>query len=502
MAATSGPADFPVFCGIDVGTQGVRVVLVDASGVSRGTGTAALPPSRRDGVRHEQSPDDWWSAVVTAVREALDLAGPRARVEALALDATSGTVLLEDRDGRPVGCAVMYDDGRAAEQAVRVQAAGAELWERQGYRMQASWALPKVVWLMQQAGGADAMRRAGTRVVHQSDHLVRRLAGRPVRTDTSNALKTGVDLVDVVWPVDVFADLGIGEGLLPDPVLPGVVIALVSDEAAELTGLVAGTPIKAGMTDGCAAQIASGAVTPGTWSSALGTTLVIKGATRELLHDPAGAVYSHRHPDGGWLPGGASSTGAGILAQAFPGADLELLTDCAATLVPTSGTTYPLAGSGERFPFRAPDARGFSDGEPVSGPGRFAALCQGIAYVERLSYDVLAGLGAATDGPVHLTGGTTANRWFDQLRADVLGRPCLLPGSAEAATGMAVLAAAHGSLTETVDRMIQVRDRFEPNPERGAALMPGYRRLVQALSERGWLDADVAAGALARAGAR
>src|SRR4029079_6142435 len=89
--------------------------------------------------------------------------------------------------------------------------------------------------------------------------------------------------------------------------------------AAAETSIPEGTPIFAGMTDGCSAQLGAGAVRVGSWNSVLGTTLVLKGVAPELLKDPLGVVYSHRSPDGHWLPGGASSVGAGVLAQQFPG---------------------------------------------------------------------------------------------------------------------------------------------------------------------------------------
>ncbi|MFB9840722.1 carbohydrate kinase, partial [Actinoallomurus acaciae] len=89
--------------------------------------------------------------------------------------------------------------------------------------------------------------------------------------------------------------------------------------AAEVTGIRAGTPIVAGMTDGCAAQLGAGRLTPGSWNSVLGTTLLLKGVTREPLRDPYGVVYSHRAPDDVWLPGGASSTGAGAISRDVPG---------------------------------------------------------------------------------------------------------------------------------------------------------------------------------------
>ena len=523
-----GAGQVDACCGVDVGTQGVRAVIVSGTGRVLGAGGAPICRDHRDGPVHEQPPEDWWQALVVAVREAVDQAtaavGAVPDVRAVALDATSGTVLVEGADGSPRGPALMYDDTRAAAQAERAQAAGAELWRSLGYRMQPAWALPKVLWL-QDAGALGH----GDRVVHQADHLVRRLVGAPVATDTSHALKTGVDLESAAWPGEVFADLGIPLALLPPVVLPGTVLGTVSAGAAAQTGLRAGTVVRAGMTDGCAAQIAARALRPGSWSSALGTTLVVKGSTGQLLHDPSGAVYCHRNPDGGWLPGGASSTGAGVLRDTFPGADaaaLAGLTRRAAALVPLAAVVYPLGGAGERFPFVAPAARAFGletvglDGVGLGTVGaaagsgahagagrtadaaRFGALCQGIAYVEKLAYDVLADLGADVSGPVSLTGGAARNRWWSQLRADVLGRPALLPAFAEAAVGMAVLAAAEpGVLAETAEAMVPIAETLTPDPARGAALLPGYHRLVEALADRGWLEHGLAGRVLAfRAG--
>lgn len=490
----------PAFCGVDVGTQGVRAVIVSAEGALLGSGDAALAGDHRDGVRHEQPADGWWQAVTTAIRGAVDQAGPEVEITALALDATSGTVVVEDRDGGTRGPALMYDDTRAAAQAERAQRVGAPLWSALGYRMQPAWALPKVLWLIE-----TGALGAGDRVVHQSDHLLRQLVGSPVATDTSHALKTGVDLRIASWPGDVFDELGIPAAVLPEVVLPGTQLGTVSAEAAQATGLPRGTIVRAGMTDSCAAQIAARALRPGSWSSALGTTLAIKGSTPELLHDPTGAVYCHRNPDGGWLPGGASSTGAGILRDTFPRAtasELDALTAQAAGRGPVEQIVYPLAGAGERFPFVAPAARGFGLPGLDTDTERFAALCQGIAYIERLAYDVLAVLGADITGPVSLTGGPTRNAWWNQLRADVLGRPVLLPASGQAAVGMAVLAAAApGQLAETAEGMVALSGSLQPDADRGAQLVSGYRRLVESLAEREWLPAPTADAVLSRTAA-
>lgn len=484
------PADDRTWLGIDVGTQGVRGVLLDAAGEILATGTAPLMKDSREGARHEQDPQEWWSALCTASRTATAALGGRP-LGGLAVSSTSGTLVVQDRAGHPLRPALMYDDARAVDEAQLAQGAGEALWLRLGYRVQRSWALPKLVWL-QRAG-----ELTGAIVAHQADHLTGRLTGGPTASDTSHSLKSGYDLVERRWPTDVLDALGVDPAVLPDVLLPGSVVGHVTDDAAAVTGIPAGTTVRAGMTDGCAAQIAARALTPGSWSTALGTTLVVKGATAHLLHDPSGAVYSHLNPDGGWLPGGASSTGAGIIARDFAGNDLAELTAQAATHLPSADVTYPLPGTGERFPFVAPDATGFTTGATTASPAeRFAAVLQGVSLLERLAYDVLAGLGADISGPVTLSGGATRNHAWNQLRADVLGRPALLPTSTEAAVGMAVLAAAApGRLGVTADAMVRITRTFEPDERRGEQFAEPYRQFCAALVDRGWLDPATLAGA-------
>jgi sugar (pentulose or hexulose) kinase len=471
--------------GIDLGTQSVRALLVGPDGEVLGTGSCRLTRDRRTGRRHEQEPAEWWSATCAATRAALEAAGCPA-VDAVSIDSTSGTLVVQSADGIATGPALMYDDGRAAAEAASCRTAGGELWDRLGYRMQDSWALPKLVWLTRQGDLS-----AGLRVAHQADHVAARLTGGPVASDLSHVLKTGYDLIDLRWPAEVLDALGVDAEVLPDVVPAGTQVATVSARGAEASGIPAGTPVRAGMTDGCAGQVAAAALEPGAWCSSLGTTLVLKGSTPELLRDPHGAVYCHRNPDGGWLPGGASSTGAGVLPHEFPEADLDALTEQASRLPVPGAVTYPLNGTGERFPFAATDAHAFGL-EPAahgSQAERFSAALHGIAYVERLSFDVLAGLGADTTGQVAFAGGAVRNRWWNQLRTDVLQRPVIVPEQVEAAVGSAVVAASPpGRLGETARRMVRTRERLEPDHARGERLLEGYSRLVTALVERGWLD--------------
>ncbi|MXM61931.1 carbohydrate kinase [Streptomyces sp. HUCO-GS316] len=467
--------------GIDLGTQSVRALLVGGDGAVLGSGAVPLA-GHRDAMRHEQDPGAWWEAVRVASRAAL--AGrPPVPIGGLAVCGTSGTVLLTDGFACPLTPALMYDDGRASAHTARLGSAG--------LRVQDSWGLPKALWLLDAYGPG--------RIAHQPDVITARLVGRPVPADSSHALKTAYDLEHDAWPESV---PGLPRDVLPDVVPPGTRLGEVCRAAAEATGIPAGTPVVAGMTDGCAAQIAAGALRPGAWNSVLGTTLVLKGASSAPVRDAGGVVYNHRSPDGTWLPGGASSVGAGALTAAFAGADPAAMDARAAAFEPSGAVAYPLVSRGERFPFLAPDACAFVLGEPASDADRWAALLQGVGLTERLCHDYLHHLGASTAGPLTFTGGGARSAYWNQLRADILGRPARVPQQTEPALGMAALAA-YGTgtaptLADAAERMVHIRTLIEPRPGRTALFAEPYARLVGELEQRGWLPEAVAARARGR----
>ncbi len=482
-----------VCLGIDLGTQSVRAVAVSETGSVLGQSSQPLT-GRRDGSRHEQDPEEWWRVTTIACRGTLTKLHSR-RISGLAVDGTSGTVLLTNSSGDALTPGLMYDDLRACKEAHSISEVGGTIWTALGHHMQPSWALPKLLWLLRENRNSVL----GARLTHQADFINRRLVGCEVPSDSSSALKTGYDLIKESWPYEVLEALGVPEEIMPEVVRSGTQIGTVCADAAAATGIPAGTPIIAGMTDGCAAQIGAGALEVGSWNVVLGTTMVLKGVTNQLILDPSGALYSHRSPDGYWLPGGASNTGAGVFTNRFPVQDLDILGSQAAEREPVDIIAYPLAGRGERFPFVAPTAEGFVLGDASSDIHLFAALLQGVSFVERLCFDYVDMLGAPVNGAVSLTGGGARNQYWCQLFADVLERPVQLPENAEPAFGMAILAAAKGrSIHETAKQMIRIREVLEPRTGRVARLRELYLRLVEELARRGWLQPGLLRHAMRR----
>ena len=460
--------------GIDLATAAVRVLAVDAAtGEVAAASEAALPPPTSPRPRELEQAPAHAGVARSVLRSAVAALGPRAAaVRALSVTATSGSVVAADSEGRPVGAVLLYADQRGAAHAARITGAT-------GRPVTAASTLARLAWL---ADAAPSSRW----YLHVPDVVVADLTGRVV-TDTSHALKAGIDPVAARWPDDLLAAAGVPVRALPELVRPGTVVGEVRAEVAADLGLPPGVLVVAGMTDGCTAQLAAGAVAPGRTAGVLGTTLVLKGVAPAEVTGFGGAVYSHLAPDGRWWPGGASNTGAGVLGAG----DVAAADSDAARRGPSPWTAYPLPGTGERFPFVRPDATGF-----LLGPGsptvleRHRAQLDGVAYVERLGLERLAALGVSSTDHRAVGGGTRSLVWTT-IRASVLGRPVTRPAEPSSAFGGAVLAAAGctgASPAEAADRMVRAVEVVDPDPAQVGPLEAGYRRLTSELRRRGWLD--------------
>lgn len=462
-----------VYLGIDLGTQGCRAMAVREDGAvvsfshrPLGGEVHGLPPSWS-----EQDVGSWWPCVREATLAATRPL--RERIASVCVDSTSGTVLAMDRRGRPLGNAIMYNDGRAVKEASLASQEGRYLEQKLGYRINPSFAVAKLVWLK---GNRRSLFESAERFVHAADYVSGKLVGDWAHTDHTNALKSCFDLLDYRWP-DFLRDLGIPPEKMPEVVPPGQAIGQVTAWASRQTGIPEGTTVLAGLTDGCASQIASGAAGLGDWETTLGTTLVIKGVTQDLMKDPEGRIYSHLHPERLWMPGGASNTGGECLRKAFPGVDLEGMDLKAGNMLPTGLVAYPLARKGERFPFVAPAAEGFLIGEAKDEVERYAAYLEGVAYVERMAYDVLHGLGAHLGDAIYTAGGGARSRAWLQVRANVLSKAVLRPAVPEAAMGVAILAASSDlglGLGQVARRMVRIDVEVHPQEELVPQYLEGY----------------------------
>jgi sugar (pentulose or hexulose) kinase len=405
--------------GIDVGTTGVRVALMDARGTPLGFQSCPFAPADR---RH---PARWWHAVESALA-ALMASADLSRVGCIAVDGTSGTILLLDEAGQPMGKASLYNDP-APEAAARAVAAAAPAGSAAGG---AASPLAKLLALQNQPGTA--------RLSHQADWIAAQL-GAPVGiSDENNALKTGYDPVQRSWP-GWLRGLGIRTALLPEVVEPGTPIGVIDPAVASRFGLPADVVIAAGTTDGCAAFLATGADTGGAAVTSLGSTLTLKQLCDRPIFSPKYGVYSHRLGSR-WLAGGASNSGGAALARYFAP---DALVSYSARIDPTleSGLDYyPLPSPGERFPFADPHLLPRDTPRPTDDVRFLHGLLQGIARIEALGYRRLADLGAPALSAVRTVGAGARNAAWTVIRRRALGVDLIPARSEEAAMGAATLA--------------------------------------------------------------
>ncbi len=484
--------------GIDLGTSGVKVLVIRSDGRVISRGKADLPSPIVSGERREQDSELWWAATVKALTETLDELrrnrGNPAHVMAIAVDATSGTVVPVDADLRPLRPGLMYNDGRAKAQAAHLNDMGRETIERLGYRFNSSFSLAKLLWLLE---NEPTLFERSACVLHQADFITARLTGTsPKQTkifsDESNALKTGYDILERRWP-DYISRAGIEMSKLPAVAAIGETIGRVGPQAAADFGLSRNCRVVGGMTDGTAACAASGAKHIGDMNTTLGTTLVWKMISSKLVCDPEGRLYCHRHPSGSFLPGGAGNAGGeGIRSLiGYPPEEIDhRLDQLTKTLTPQmlSGTiTYPLPVPGERFPFVDPDF------EPFTTAGNdpqtiYRSCLEGIACIERWGYEVAAELGADCTGEIWTTGrGAYLDAWM-QIRADILARPVCRAAFPESAFGSALVAAMNtwydGSWEATVDHLIGDTCCWEPRATYRSACEDHYACFREACEAR------------------
>ncbi len=430
-----------LFLGLDVGTTGVRAAIVGDDGATICQDATPMPPSRLQGAHLIQDPSDWWTALCRCLakvsRQVRDYGFSMSEIGALAVCGTSGTLLLATKNLQPLTGGYMYNSTGFDGECRRI----ADIVPPSSILRSATSPLARLLHLQD-----EAMDGKPAYAFHQADWIAARLMGRGGIADENNVLKLGYDLVNNEWPTVWFEQLGVQQELLPKVVPVGQVIGTVSDRIAARIGLSQGTSVVAGTTDGNAAFMGTGASTPGSGVTSLGTTLVIKLLSENAVNSPQQGIYSHRI-GGLWLAGGASNSGGGVLLEYFTP---ERMKELETRLTPDEDTGldyYPLPGRGERFPESDPAMLPRLAPRPDDDGKFFQGMLEGMARIERAGYDALRELGATTLHSIRSTGGGSASQAWLKIRRRILG--CSITVSeADAATGCALIARS-GATSET-----------------------------------------------------
>lgn len=414
--------------GIDLGTSGVRSAVLDARRSVVSEARADYGPGSND----YRDPEKWWGAVVDCLSaQMVSLARQGHRPDTIArigVDGTSGSLVLTDKALSPITRALMYSDTGFTQEAAMIAAHAPQAHVANG----AGSALARALALVREDTGKQAAH-----LLHQADFIAARLMGQGGLTDYNNALKTGLDPATGAWP-DWLENLPLPIHLLPIAHPPGTPFAPVSARIAQRFGLSHAAMVHAGTTDSIAAFLACASQKPQAAVTSLGTTLAIKLFSQTRIDAPEMGVYAHRIGDG-WLIGGASNTGGGVLKAHFSSAELQTLSG---QIDPDNASPldyYPLLTPGERFPINDPALPPRLAPRPANRVDFLHGILEGIARIEKHAYDVISERGAGYPACVITAGGGAINQTWTKIRARVLGvsvRSAELP---EASVGTARL---------------------------------------------------------------
>lgn len=426
MAQSCERLSMSLYLGIDIGTSGVRACAIDGRGVKYGEASCKLPEPERDGSSVFQCAELWWDAVLGTLSHLLAQLD-RKRIRAIAVDGTSGTLLLTDAQGKPLGPALTYNSTAGAAELSRIEKAAPIDSAARG----TGSALAKLLLLQVRYPGA---RHA----LHQADWVAGRLAAHYGFSDENNVLKLGYDPVRRCWP-EWLSALAVRGELLPSVLVPGTPIQCIGARIAGSLGLPRDTLMVAGTTDGVAAFLSTGADQVGDAVTSLGSTLVVKVLCTKSISAPEYGVYSHRLGDA-WLAGGASNTGGAALLKFFDVRVMNALTPLLRPQQPTGLDYYPLPHVGERFPINDPEMPSRTLPRPDDDALFFQGLLEGIASIERVAYRRLEALGAPYPTSVRTVGGGANNSAWTKIRARRLLVPVRSSERGDAAYGAALLA--------------------------------------------------------------
>ena len=411
-----------LYLGIDVGTSGVRAMVVDARGELAASSRAELSSPAAG----KQDSGLWWQALQDCLSTLS--ADARARVKALAISGTSGTLLLADSELQAVGPACMYNSAGFDAEAELIAGIAPSAAADNG----SNSALARLLHLQRQ----DAGQRAHG-CYAQAHWLASKLARTSLACDANNMLKLGYDPAASAWP-NYYAELGVAE-LLPAVVAPGATIGRVHPEIARTLGMNPGCRICAGTTDSVAAFIATGASEVGAAVSSIGTTIALKIIGEQPVNSSPHGVYSH-WLRGQWLASGASNAGAGVLRHYFSDRQLRELSARIDPELDCDLGYYPLLRAGERFPVNDPQLAPNLEPRPQSDVEFLHGIFSGLARIEAQGYATLQRLGAPQPKYIYSCGGASNNPTFTRIRARTLNIELRSPQNSEAAYGSALLA--------------------------------------------------------------
>ena len=501
-----------IVAGVDFGTLSVRVSIVDSERGLLASAIAEYPLHRKreDPEYATQSHNDHMNALGSATRSAVKQAGIRGEhVEAIALDTTGSSVIPVDDKMQPLDEYYLWCDHRAKGEAAEITEAA----HREG--------LPAIQW----CGGAYSSEWGFSKLLHWLRHNPDkrdRLASAFEHCDMVAATLCGItDPKKVKRSVCAMGhkwlwnrDLG---GLPPesflikvDPLFAGVrqkldgqfatsdvIAGHLSPQWAERLGLKAGIPIPVGAFDAHWDAIGAGCRTDDV-VNVVGTSTCIIGITPSvnLVPGVCGVVQGSVHPQRTGIEAGLSAVGDIFSAIAHrAGTDVASLSAGLESFkAGQTGLLRMTWDNGDRTVLVNPNLRGMTLGWNLQSTAQdeFFAAIEGTAFHTRVILDRMAEHGVPIKRVINAGGIPQKNAVLNQVYANVLGRPLLMPSKSVVSLGAAIFAflaaGTFNTVEEAQEQICPPHKEYLPEPAEQAVyeeLYPLFQRLYFAFGSQG-----------------
>ena len=474
-----------MYLGIDLGTSGVKAVLVDDDGRIAAQSVVPLDVSTPRPLWSEQAPQDWWTATGRAVDELkAEHGGALAATRAIGLSGQMHGATLLDRRGEALRPAILWNDGRSGAECAALEAAVRGSRRITGNLAMPGFTAPKLLWVA--AHEPEVFARVA-KVLLPKDYLRYRLSGEHAAEMSDASGTLWLDVANRRWSEEMLAATGLDLGHMPRLVEGSEPSASLAPAFVRRWGMSGEVVIAGGAGDNAAGAAGVGTVAPGRAFLSLGTSGVLFAANRAYAPNPERAVHAFCHCfPGTWHQMSVILSAAASLAwaAAVTGADDEAALVAEASPVEGRLERAPLFLpylTGERTPHNDPHAKGAFFGlDQATGRADLGwAVLEGVAFAFADGYDALLEAGTRIDEVSVIGGGARSSLW-GRILAAALGLPLTYHTGSEVgpALGAARLArlAATGEHPVKVCTPPPVARVVEPDEVLAARLAPRLER--------------------------
>jgi xylulokinase len=419
-----------MFIGLDLGTSGLKGVLIDSGQAIVADATAPLGVERPHDGWSEQDPAAWLSAC-EAVMRGLGAQADLSGVRAIGLSGQMHGATLLDAAHRPLRPCILWNDTRSHAEAAALDA-DPRFRSVTGNIVFPGFTAPKLAWT--RAHEPEVFAKVAL-VLLPKDYLRLWLTGEAVAEMSDAAGTSWLDVGRRDWDDGLLAATNLSRAHMPRLVEGSEPSGTLRDELASRWGLPGGVVVAGGGGDNAASAVGVGVVAAGQAFVSLGTSGVLFAASPSYQPDPASAVHTFCHA----LPGTWHQMGV-ILAAAdalnwwsrVAGEEASALTGALGDLRAPGRTLFLPYLGGERTPHNDAAARAsFLHLDHASDRAAMTrAVLEGVTHAIRDSYDALRGTGTAISRLIAVGGGSRSDYWVRAI-ATSLGMPVELPASGD-----------------------------------------------------------------------